>query len=555
MLSKDKIPRCKYYGGTSSRTILHRQSHSIPRLGCYGKHHNTYILLPFCILALLVVGWSMISPSTINVSNVVNAMEGDGVYVEEGSVGSVESSGVDVEDGSTTYTTNTNEKKEGSDDGDSRDEDSSSPSSPSLSSSTSATYDVEDHDIGNSTDTPTSRAASPSAALTINNGGSINTSASTTVGETAYISNTVNVQASEIKSYVLQVSYASGSTGLKSSDGKVTIGGAGGKTGTSLSNNTWGYGWGDTSVANASLTYSTMPSAGTTANLSGNAISNNAINFTKKLVFAAKFGEDVSSGHYRASVMLSLAATPKEMSWDGITAMQQLTPTLCRQAAVGTTGTLLDSRDNKSYKVTKLPDQNCWMVENLRLGSTSSSTTLTPSNSNVNTNWTAPAVQSANSTTWSGDVLARETNNGNLYSWCYATAESCNDLIRNSTDLQTATASICPKNWTLPANTHYTNLISNISKTGAALSTALRSNPYNFVYTGYVSAGQTQQGATNGYYWTSVATHTYGVEKRAIDLDDFSYHLSLSSSYVNVLSSYPLTWKSGGAIRCIVANS
>ena len=87
MLSKDKIPRCKYYGGTSSRTMLHRQPHSIPRLGCYGKHHNTYILLPFCILALLVVGWSMISPSTINVSNVVHAMENDGVYAKESSEG------------------------------------------------------------------------------------------------------------------------------------------------------------------------------------------------------------------------------------------------------------------------------------------------------------------------------------------------------------------------------------------------------------------------------------------------------------------------------------
>ena len=267
----------------------------------YGRKFRKYtyssIPISFCILALLVVGWSMISPSTINVSSVVNAMESDGVYAEKGSIGSVESSGVDVEDDPSTYT-NVHEEKEMTSEGESRDEGSSS-SSPSTT-----TYDM---------DIPTSRAASPSAALTINNGGSINTSASTTVGETAYISNTVNVQASEIKSYVLQVSYASGSTGLKSSDGKVTIGGAGGKTGTSLSNNTWGYGWGDTSVANASLTYSTMPSAGTTANLSGNAISNNAINFTKKLVFAAKFGEDVSSGHYRASVMLSLVAEPKEV--------------------------------------------------------------------------------------------------------------------------------------------------------------------------------------------------------------------------------------------------
>ncbi len=101
MLSKDKIPRCKYYGGTSSRTILHRQSHSIPRLGCYGIHHNTYILLSFCILALLVVGYSIVNPSVVS-----------GVYAEEGSGVSV------VEDGSTTYT-NAHEEKEGSSEGES----------------------------------------------------------------------------------------------------------------------------------------------------------------------------------------------------------------------------------------------------------------------------------------------------------------------------------------------------------------------------------------------------------------------------------------------------
>ena len=302
----------------------------------------------------------------------VNPSVVSGVYAEEGSVGSVESSGVDVEDDPSTYT-NANEEKEGSGDGDSRDE------GPSSSSPSTTTYNM---------DTPTSRAASPSAALTINNGGSINTSASTTVGETAYISNTVNVQASEIKSYVLQVSYASGSTGLKSSDGKVTIGGAGGKTGTSLSNNTWGYGWGDTSVANASLTYSTMPSAGTTANLSGNAISNNAINFTKKLVFAAKFGEDVSSGHYRASVMLSLVAEPKEiLVLSQAQNLQEITTEICKNTPINDTQyTLRDTRDGKTYTVAKLKDGNCWMTKNLALSL--NNITLTPENSNVQSNWT-----------------------------------------------------------------------------------------------------------------------------------------------------------------------
>ena len=153
----------------------------------YGKKFRKYtyssIPISFCILALLIVGYSMVNPSVVS-----------GVYAEEGSIGSVESSGVDVEDDPSTYT-NAHEEKEGSGDGESRDEGSSS-SSPSTT-----TYDMDTH---------TSRAASPSAALTINNGGSINTSASTTVGETAYISNTVNVRASEIKSYVLQVSYEIG---------------------------------------------------------------------------------------------------------------------------------------------------------------------------------------------------------------------------------------------------------------------------------------------------------------------------------------------------------
>ena len=488
MLSKDKIPRCKYYGGTSSRTILHRQSHSIPRLGCYGKHHNTYILLPFCILALLAVGYSIVNPSVVS-----------GAYAEEGSVGSVESSGVDVEDDPSTYT-NAHEGKEGSGEGDSRDE------GPSSSSPSTTTYNM---------DTPTSRAASPSAALTINNGGSVNTSASTTVGETAYISNTVNVQASEIKSYVLQVSYASGSTGLKSSDGKVTIGGAGGKTGTSLSNNTWGYGWGDTSVANASLMYSTMPSAGTTANLSGNAISNNAINFTKKLVFAAKFGEEASSGHYRASVMLSLVAEPSAVTLTKISNMQDMTSQICGNSNIGETATLKDTRDNNTYNVRKHEDGNCWMTQNLRLIGPK---TLTPADSDVKSNYALAASINGKTSTSTGntsdfsnkkymtdqsfyrtDTLAA---NGVYYSWYSATAST-----GSSNSSGNAPSSLCPRGWKLPpssGNGSYANFLTaaNIGNSSSGVS-KLTSTPYKFRLAGYVIDGTLRYDTTESRYWTS----------------------------------------------------
>ena len=525
MLSKDKIPRCKYYGGTSSRTILHRQSHSIPRLGCYGKHHNTYILLPFCILALLAVGYSIVNPSVVS-----------GAYAEEGSVGSVESSGVDVEDDPSTYT-NAHEGKEGSGEGDSRDE------GPSSSSPSTTTYNM---------DTPTSRAASPSAALTINNGGSVNTSASTTVGETAYISNTVNVRASEIKSYVLQVSYASGSTGLKSSDGKVTIGGAGGKTGTSLSNNTWGYGWGDTSVANASLTYSTMPSAGTTANLSGNAISNNAINFTKKLVFAAKFGEDVSSGHYRASVMLSLVAEPSAVTLTKISNMQDMTSQICGNSNIGETATLKDTRDNNTYNVRKHEDGNCWMTQNLRIVNK----VITSADSDVKSNYSIPA----SSAPWAGSSsigarvhYANDIVNGAYYTWNAATAGTSTSI--SSSSLQAA-SSICPKGWKLPISNglgSYATL-NNTSSANGWKSQVINGKSYNgrsfggtafFPAAGVVYSGALNNVGSEGNYWTRSA-------KVASSSSD-AYTLFFTSTALNPSgSSGPYD---GRTIRCVAVGS
>lgn len=495
----------------------------------------------------------MISPSTINVSNVVNAMEGDGAYAEEGSVGSVESSGVDVEDDPSTYT-NAHEEKEGSGDGESRDEDSSSPSSPSLSSSTSATYDVEDHDIGNSTDTPTSRAASPSAALTINNGGSVNTSASTTVGETAYISNTVNVQASEIKSYVLQVSYASGSTGLKSSDGKVTIGGAGGKTGTSLSNNTWGYGWGDTSVANASLMYSTMPSAGTTANLSGNAISNNAINFTKKLVFAAKFGEEASSGHYRASVMLSLVAEPKEiLVLSQAQNLQEITTEICKNTPINDAQyTLRDTRDGKTYTVAKLKDGNCWMTKNLALSL--NNITLTPENSNVQSNWT-PNISPSDPWNDSASQILKYHNGagtsgyksefGYYYTWCAATADSCKTA---TTSNSVASSSICPKGWHLPTNAS-NGSYANLFKAYGAINGLMAGDqdvltpPLSFARAGRVYNNAVNNLNGFGIYWTATARD--GSRAYALRLDN-----NISPSYYDAIY-----WHYGMSMRCVVLGS
>ncbi len=525
MLSKDKIPRCKYYGGTSSRTMLHRQSHSIPRLGCYGKHHNTYILLPFCILALLVVGYGIVNPSVVS-----------GVYAEEGSINAVDRKNrvVDVEDDPSTYT-NAHEEKEGSGDGESRDEGSSS-SSPSTT-----TYGM---------DTPTSRAASPSAALTVSD---TNLTTQTVPGEVAYLSSNITYSANDIESYSLKISYASGSNALKGdSSSASTITGAGGKTPANMSSNTWGYALADANANNTTLTYNTMPAYGSgTTIVSGNAES--VPTTTKKLVFASKFAESATSGHYRTKVLLSLTATPKVVAGlDSITYMQEMTGEVCKQTPqklkdqtipTGGSKVLIDKRDNSTYTVARLEDGNCWMTQNLRIVNK----TITPADSDVTTNYTIPASSLSgfsSSNYYANQVYyANNTTNGAYYSWTAATAGTGTSSVTSGD----APSSVCPKGWKLPPNSgngSYTNFTSAAGITNSADgSNKIRSAPYNFPYAGDVRDSSLNVVGSYGNYWS-----------RTVDSSNsqYAYRLVFLSSNVLPADSYFRYY--GFSIRCVATS-
>ena len=550
MLSKDKIPRCKYYGGTSSRTMLHRQSHSIPRLGCYGKHHNTYILLPFCILALLVVGYGIVNPSVVS-----------GVYAEEGSEVSV------VKDGSTTYTTNTKEEKEGSGEGESsiETEDSGEDDygiiplapAPSCNPGTPGQYLGQYYGPSNLcipvglTETNSS-ASSTSASLTINNGGAINSIANTAPGSTAYISNNVRVQASNVASYTLQISYANGNSQLS---GNTAIGGAGGKTGSNLSDNTWGYGWGETVAANTSLTYNTMPSYGSGKSLSSNSITNDAVDFTKKLVFAAKFGESASSGHYRTSVLLSLAATPKTVAFmpksgfSTITNMQQMTSSICKNEPIGAYKLLTDTRDSSKYVVAKLADGNCWMAQSLHLVNK----TISSSDSDMTSgSFTIPSSSiSGFSSSDQYQAKAYYDNSlikGAYYNWYTATAGSGNSSIAPGND---APSSICPKGWKLPPNLgngSYTNLVNSDSANTAWVSdvagTGMAGRVFGgagFVAGGYITNGSLGDVGSWGYYWLRTASS-----------NTYAYFLNFSNGSVRPANDFNRYL--GFSIRCVATS-
>ncbi len=148
---------------------------------------------------------------------------------------------------------------------------------------------------------------SNNTSLIIDNGTPTDSTATVRNG-VAYSSHTVQVKADNITGYTLSIT---GPTNL--SNGYTTISGAGGKTGSTMNDNTWGYGWNTTSTANANMTYNSF--TGNAQTLENNASATSA-NFTKKLVFAAKFNQNAAEGHYRANVKLNLTVTPKTLTGD-----------------------------------------------------------------------------------------------------------------------------------------------------------------------------------------------------------------------------------------------
>ena len=132
--------------------------------------------------------------------------------------------------------------------------------------------------------------------------------------------------------------------------------------------------------------------------------------------------------------------------------MQGFTVEQCNNMSNGENIVLMDTRDGKNYRVTKLADGNCWMTENLALDG---GRTLTPEDSNVTENHTLPPsitdgtpsvdtvsqIFSGNST----DVDNYGNKYGNHYNIMAATANTGTASI-----IGTIYESVCPKGWRMP---------------------------------------------------------------------------------------------------------
>ena len=218
----------------------------------------------------------------------------------------------------------------------------------------------------------------------------------------------------------------------------------------------------------------------------------------------------------------------------------------------GTVYTLTDSRDNEQYKVARLADGKCWMMENLRLGSTGTMT-LTPANTNITSNYTLPASGTANFTDDANGytkaainidsrnkVDANGSKYGTYYNYCAASAGTY--CYASGSGTGNATSDICPKGWRLPtggASGEFGQLMVayNISS-NAAGSTTLQQT-LKFPLAGYFYNGSANAQASSGPYWSS--TYSSGTAM---------YYLGSNASTVNPQLSND---RYGGfLVRCVM---
>ncbi|MBQ8984485.1 hypothetical protein IJ098_01350 [Candidatus Saccharibacteria bacterium] len=186
----------------------------------------------------------------------------------------------------------------------------------------------------------------------------------------------------------------------------------------------------------------------------------------------------------------------------------------------------LDVRDNQQYKIQKLADGRCWMLDSLRLGAVDLVEQLTVGNTNMDTNtafalpasglvddYDNPRLDSSesNSTTSGAGGIGANTI-GVRYNYCAASAgTACTRSSKVNTSYD-----ICPAGWSLPNGDPNTGdlavLKAAYNNNWTSVNTAL-----SFIYTGYWNANGTGVNdlGSVGYYWTSTGYNnnkSYAIE-------------------------------------------
>ena len=219
--------------------------------------------------------------------------------------------------------------------------------------------------------------------------------------------------------------------------------------------------------------------------------------------------------------------------------MQDLTISECQAKATDSPLIVVDARDNNTYAVRYI-NNNCWMAQNLRIGS---GITLTPTDSNVSANYTIPfATLEGNSVSVTeGQVQdSGDPAIGYWYNYCAATAGT----ICQTPNTQHARYDICPAGWALPNyDTAYTL---NFSQEYAAA--------FAPVFGGYYSGGQLLPAQSGNdafvYWWTASYRHSTARTPIVARMN-----ITSGVTQLETAMSYMMTLSLGFNVRCILERS
>lgn len=286
---------------------------------------------------------------------------------------------------------------------------------------------------------------------------------------------------------------------------------------------------------------------------------------------------------YRSLTINEAYAKANKTQSGGYYIQQDMNHSICQTVAVGQNGTVKDSRDSTPYMIGKLKDGRCWMLNNLALDPTDSTTAanMSANNTNASTEAIQNYLNGGSSTTgWSNTAVANKTSNWNTvdaytkpwinnqskntlttsygpastngqakvgvyYNFCAATAGTycyANDAGVDLPDTYIdAPQDICSANWRMPTGYEYylLGLQYNTSEAGAN-STSLQYN-LSTVLSGWFYNNAAGSQGVYGSWWSST------------NLDGNNmFELDAYSDYVN--SSDESTRDLGDSIRCIVSD-
>ena len=316
-------------------------------------------------------------------------------------------------------------------------------------------------------------------------------------------------------------------------------------TSTNMQNNTWGYSLNNTD-------FKSIPKKTEQVKLKDLNTYPTPAERTQSIYFGVKADTTLPSGTYEKNVIFTAIAhanPPHPRGIFTISNMQQMNPNICKASTTPNktatqldtdgshhgdpnyvpTKTLVDTRDNNTYTVSKLADGKCWMTQNLRI----INKTITPADSNVTSNYTIPAssISGFNSLDTSNAYV---DSDGGFYTWYTATAGTGTQAL--DTQGQNTTASICPKGWRLPTggdSGEFKTLYNNYNS-----SSVLRSNPVNLTLSGLAYNSSRRDQGSLGRYWSST-----------VYSDSSAYYLHLNTSNVN--SANLIDKNLGFSVRCI----